>query len=670
MRWLFRLVWVILVLVGVAVGSLLLLPGDRIANIAADQVKAQTGRDLVFSGDVNITLWPVIGVSTGAVSFSNAGWSDAGPMFTADSLAIGVNTAGLFGGDIQITKIEAHNPTIRLEQRKDGRANWLFSAAAAEDSTGTDSGSASESGTKSEQTSAENTQNLHLEMMNVTNARLIYDAEGSDLVDLARVDMSLLWPDPAGAAKIQATIRPSGEPVEVTTTIDNFTSWVTGAAQAVSADISGPGGDVSFAGAAGILGELSGNFSVNTPNTGAFLNALGIGPFSLPKGLGQSADIRTKITLTRDGKLAFRDSVLNLDGNAIRGAADIELGDVPEINAQFTAGALNLRSLSEDGSGGGGESNTKSKNGGGGKKASAAQEGWSTAPIDASGLASFNGAVSLSADSIDLGTLKLGASRLLMQVDRSRAVFEIREIQAYEGVITGEFVANNRSGLSVGGKFSSTGIEMNGLLSDLAGLTRLSGKANAELNFLGVGNSVDKIMKSLSGTGALNLGKGLISGIDLDRLMRSGDGGGGTTVFDSLTATMTIADGNLVNKDLLLLLANFKADGTGRIGLGVQDIDYLFTPVALRANSGSGLAIPVRIRGPWADPKITPDVSAAIDLNLSKQKKKLEKKAREEVEEKIQKELGLKVKKGKSTEDALKDKAEDELKRGLLKLFD
>ena len=170
MRWLFRLVWVLVVLVGVAVGSLLLLPGDRIANIAADQVKAKTGRDLVFSGDVNITLWPVIGVSTGAVSFSNAGWSDAGPMFAADSLAIGVNTAGLFGGDIQITKIEANNPTIRLEQRQDGRANWLFSAPIAEDSTGSGSGSDA----KTEPTSAENSRNLTLEMMNVTNARLIY----------------------------------------------------------------------------------------------------------------------------------------------------------------------------------------------------------------------------------------------------------------------------------------------------------------------------------------------------------------------------------------------------------------------------------------------------------------------------------------------------------------
>lgn len=659
MRWVFRLIWVLVVLVGVAVGSLLLLPGDRIANIAADQVKAQTGRDLVISGDVNITLWPVIGVSTGPVSFSNAGWSDAGPMFSADSLSIGVNTAGLFGGDIRITKVEAENPTIRLEQRKDGRANWLFSAPASAEIS-TDSTTVTDTG------SAKSPRSLTLEKMNVTNARMIYAMEGSDTIDLAGVDLSLLWPDPAGAATVEATLRPSGEPVEVRTTIDRFAIWITGVAQAVTADISGPGGDVSFAGAAGVLGELSGNVSIKTPNTGAFLNALGLGPFDLPKGLGQSADIAAKVTLTRDGKLAFREAVLNLDGNAIRGAADIQLSDTPTVNAQFTAGALNLRSLSADDKQAGGQNSGTS----GSAKGGAAQKGWSKAPIDASGLASFDGAVSLAADSIDLGTLKLGTSRLLMRVERSRAVFEIREIQAYEGVITGEFVANNRSGLSVGGAFSGTGFEMNGLLSDLAGLARLSGKANAELSFLGVGNSVDAIMKSLSGKGALKLGKGLISGIDLDRLMRSGDGGGGTTVFDSLTATMAITDGNLVNEDLLLLLSNFKADGIGRVGLGVQDIDYLFTPVALRANSGSGLAIPVRIRGPWANPKVTPDVSAAIDLNLSVQKEKLEKKAREEVERTLQKELGVKAKEGQSTEDALQDKVEDELKRGLLKLLE
>ena len=129
---------------------------------------------------------------------------------------------------------------------------------------------------------------------------------------------------------------------------------------------------------------------------------------------------------------------------------------------------------------------------------------------------------------------------------------------------------NNRSGLSVGGKMFAQGLSMQDVLRDAAGIERLTGQADAEMSFLGSGNTVDAIMKSLSGKGAINFGQGTIIGIDLDRLMRSGSTGGGTTVFDSLGATWDIAGGILSNDDLLLSLANYEARGAGQVGLGSQ----------------------------------------------------------------------------------------------------
>ena len=135
------------------------------------------------------------------------------------------------------------------------------------------------------------------------------------------------------------------------------------------------------------------------------------------------------MTLTQAMWLSLRDMTLDLGGNALSGAADIELaGDVPRINAQLNAGALDLSKLA------GADSNESD--------AGAADSGWSRVPIDASGLALANGEVALVADSIDLGDLKLGTTRTLMTLDRSRAVFSLRELRAYDGLITGEFVAN------------------------------------------------------------------------------------------------------------------------------------------------------------------------------------------------------------------------------------
>ncbi|MEM9639292.1 MAG: AsmA-like C-terminal region-containing protein, partial [Pseudomonadota bacterium] len=280
-----------------------------------------------------------------------------------------------------------------------------------------------------------------------------------------------------------------------------------------------------------------------------------------------------------------------------------------------------------------------------------------------SGLAAFNGEIVLTAQSIDLGQFMLGATRALLRNERSRMVFELRDVVAYGGNLSGEFVVNNRSGLSVGGSLAAQAIQMQPLLTDAAGLNRLTGQGDARLSFLGSGSSVDAIMRSLSGDGSVQIGRGTIQGIDLDRLMRSGDTSGGTTVFDSLGGTWTIAAGVLSNSDLLLQLKNYRASGEGDVGLGAQTIDYTFTPVALRANSGQGVSIPVRFTGPWSDISIRPDLEAAFEAEIDEKRDELENRAKEKLNER----LGISGQEGQSTEDVLKDKVRDKLLR---KLFD
>ena len=79
-------------------------------------------------------------------------------------------------------------------------------------------------------------------------------------------------------------------------------------------------------------------------------------------------------------------------------------------------------------------------------------------------------------------------------------MFGLRELNGYGGLVTGEFVANNRNGLSVAGDMVAKGIDMKALLTDAAGITRFSSKGTAKLKFLGTGQSVDAIMKSLDGS--------------------------------------------------------------------------------------------------------------------------------------------------------------------------
>ena len=654
MKWVFRIIGALALIIVVMIVGVFFIPADRIAQVAAEQIRAQTGRDVSITGDVSMTIWPVLGVSAGEIEVGNAEWSTQGAMLNAKNAAIGIDAVALLSGEIKITNIEAASPTVRLESRKDGRASWVFTDASGEAAIETEVDPDREA------------QAFILQRLSITDATLIYDAEGSDLVSYSGVDLSLDWPERLGAADIRATLRPAGSDVDVVARIDGFAGFIAGQVQPVVAEIETAGGSLSLNGRASTAGDVAGQLSLKMSSTDQFLRSLGLSGADLPRGLGQSVDMSTQLTLTAERNLFLREFSADLGGNQITGAADISLNGTPNINAQFNAGAFDLTGATESG-----DSN------GGGDVASSAGAGWSKATIDASGLAAFNGEIALNASSIDLGTFKLGKTRALITNDNSRAVFELREIQAYEGTVSGQFVMNNRSGLSVGGKINASNISMQSVLNDALSMDRLTGTGDAEISFLSSGSSVDAIMRAMSGNGALRLGAGTIQGLDLNTLMGNGGGTGGTTVFDSFGATFTMQGGNLLNDDLLFALPNYEARGSGRVGLGAQDIDYLFTPSALRANSGAGLAIPVSIKGPWSDPSIRPDLEAAIDLNLAEEKAKLERKAKElEVEakaraqEKIEEKLGVVTQEGQSVEDAVKDKVEDKLKGQLLKLFD
>jgi AsmA protein len=492
MKWIIRLIGVILLIAVVAVGSLFLLPKDRIAKVAADQLRHLTGRDVSITGDVGITFWPILGISASELEVGNAAWAKDGAMLSAANAAIGVDAMALIRGEIKITNIEAQSPTIRLEQRKDGRASWQFS----------DGGSDAQISTETAPTPANAPRPLTIQRLDITDATLIYDAEGADLVRYEGVDLSLDWPERTGDAVINAAIRPAGERVTVKATIDRFDQFLNGEVRPVSARLDTKGGGFTLAGRAALSGAVAGDLTLKMPDTARFLAALGAGNVQLPQGLGRSADVTVQMTLTPDRRLALRDMTADLGGNVLRGAADITLNGTPDINAQLSAGALDLTGFA--GSEGGNAGATT------GSTAASASSGWSKSAIDASGLAGFNGEISVRADSIELGTLSLGATRVLLRNDKSRMVAELREINAYNGLVSGEFVVNNRNGLSVGGKLAARGIEMQPLLMQAAGLSRFKGMGDAELSFLGSGASLDAIMRSLRGNGAVKVGRGSI----------------------------------------------------------------------------------------------------------------------------------------------------------------
>ncbi|MGI9370819.1 MAG: AsmA family protein, partial [Ruegeria sp.] len=174
MKWLIRILFILIAVVGLTFGALLLMPGDKLGAILADQVRKQTGRELNLSGDVHISFWPVLGMETGPVTFGNALWASPQPMLSAESLAVGVDAEALLSGGIRIKRVIAANPVLRLEV-SNGQGNWGFQSD--EPDTATGSGAQTSGAEKSDDRA------ITLEQLELTGARLIYTENGAPVMD-------------------------------------------------------------------------------------------------------------------------------------------------------------------------------------------------------------------------------------------------------------------------------------------------------------------------------------------------------------------------------------------------------------------------------------------------------------------------------------------------------
>lgn len=662
MRWIVRVGVVLAVLIVIAVGLMAMVPSERIATAVSAEFEAMTGRKMALTGEVQPRLWPAFGVTTGPVSIANAEWATSDqPLFRAESLSVDVNLGALLGGEVKILGLSADKPEINLERDEDGQANWVFAASAA----------ATEGGVPPPATG------FTLDQGSITGGSVRFnDRQAGRTIALDDVDASLSIPDFTGPFTLSASALSGGQAVKLDLTGGVFSAFALGRVVPLSIKLVAGGSSVAFDGRGGFApvaaeGALVANL--------ADLPALGLlfgSDLSRPNpGLGRDK-LQITGTLTMDGTGAafLRGATLVADQNQLTGDLDLLPSEArPLLKGQLTAGPVSIRTGPE-GEMGGGQA--------GGMEAT----GWPEGEIDVSALAAFDAEIALDAPSIDLGLLKLGQTRALLTIDRARAVVDIREMQAYEGQVTGDFVVNGRGGLSVGGRLQFAGLRTQPLLVDLAGWDRLVSTGDVELEFLGVGNSVDAIMKSLKGKGALELGQGELRGLDIAGMLQTLDlgyvGEGQKTVFDGLAGTFTIADGVLSNSDLKLVAPYITASGTGEIGLGARTLDYRLRPTALQAEDGTGgVMVPLQITGTWADPKFRLDLESiarekmeaeakAAAARLEEEAKAAEAAAKAELEQRLKEELGVEIAPDESLGDAAERGAQDALEDQARKALD
>lgn len=657
MRWIVRGLAAVATLVMLSLAAVWLIPSEVVARMAATEFQRVTGRALTIEGGVTARIWPAPGVVTGPVTLANADWSTEGPMLRAEGLAVTLDLGAALTGRVQLREVRLQGARLVLERGADGRVNWA---------TG---GTQAAPGVAPAAASAPPT----LDRGVIAGGSVVWiDHAAGTRLTVDDIEAEALFPAGDGPLEVVAAAQVADTPLRLRARVEDAAGAMAGRVVPMLLEAAAGGSKVAFDGRAGLSPAVAeGRMSADLADLRAIAALTGGTVPDLPEGLGRRLrEVSGQVTVAPEGSVHLREAEVVLDGNRLSLAADLTLdGPRPRLAAQVEGGVILLPGLAPP-------------PGADDAPAGGADAGWSRDTIDASALGLMDGEIALRAAGVEMGTTRTGPLRVLVTVDRARAVFEARELQAWGGQITGQFVVNARSGLSVGGDLVLAGLAMQPLLADVAGYDRLVATGDLRVKFLGVGTSMAAIMAGLSGEGRLVLGQGELRGLDLLGMLRNLDpsyvGEGSRTIFDAVSASFTIADGVLRNDDLRMASPYLNVAGQGTAGLAAQVIDYRVVPTALsNADGTGGVRVPLMITGPWSDPSFRLDLQALADQELAEERARLEARAKAAeaeakaaLEAKAESELGIVRQEGESLEDAAKRRAEEALRNEAGRLLD
>lgn len=275
-------------------------------------------------------------------------------------------------------------------------------------------------------------------------------------------------------------------------------------------------------------------------------------------------------------------------------------------------------------------------------------------PFDLSALKALNLEGALRVGAFKAANVKMSQLRLEMKAHNGVVNVSPLSANLYQGSLNGGVTVNAaQAAPSFVVHQTLSGVNVAPLLKDAAGFDSLEGKGNVALNVATQGNTVGALKQGLNGSASLNLADGAIRGINIAKKLREAGSLVGKTQtqgankdektdFSELKASFKLTNGVAHNDDLAMKSPLLRLGGNGDINIGGDSMNYLAKATLVKTLEGqggkdnlSGVTVPVRVSGPFADLKYTLDFSAMVS-DAAKQKIEVKK---EEAKTKLQEQL-------------------------------
>ena len=259
-----------------------------------------------------------------------------------------------------------------------------------------------------------------------------------------------------------------------------------------------------------------------------------------------------------------------------------------------------------------------------------ASQPWSNASIDLTGLNYVDAQARISAAELVIGDGRFAPAAMDAALTSGVMKLQLANLGAYDGNANSDLTIDaSTAEPTYALRTDLTNVRALPLLKGLADFDKLDGRMQAKISVRSSGNSQRAIIGNLAGTVFSVFQDGQIRGLNVAQMIRSLTSGTlsgwqeneqQATDLSQLSASFKLDKGQAQTTDLNLVGPLVKMTGAGTVDLNTRQIGFRVEPKLVMTTEGQGRAsdpvgfgIPVMIEGPWAAPKIYPDIQGVLD---------------------------------------------------------
>jgi AsmA protein len=571
-------------------------------------VKDATGRELVLSGDLKLSVFPWVALELGPATLGNPPGFGQQPFVALQRAAASVRLLPLLHKELQIGRVEVDGLDLRLLKNAQGKGNWEGFGS----QTSKSSGSPTPAGSMALP---------ELAGLVIKDGRVSFQDLVADHLDVDVGEIAAGRPVTAKLSLDLAT-SPGAKPVSVKTELT----------LTPEPDEQYGVGFVTQLGAAHLSGTAQARLAQAATVTGSFK----LEPVSLREFMGQlgmmapaTHDPKALSRFAASGEFAY-------GNNAVRGSKlDVQLDDsqltgtaaITDLTTDAMSFDLNVNQIDID--------RYRSPSANPGKAAPAQAKASPPTPLPTDTLKAL----------LLTGTATIGSARIAgialtqahVGITARGGVVHVAPLQAklYGGSYSGDVALDVRTHPAVmKTEQSMDAIDVAQLLKDFAQTQRFSGHGTVTATLSAQGDTSDAMLGSLSGHAAANLANGAIEGVDLwfivsqavaliQKQAPAAVSDSGRTRFDTFKATADLNHGVATTKDLSIVSQNLHVAGQGNANLVSEGLDYQVKATVLKGSGAAGAGtlaeVPLTVSGTFSDPKVRPDLAGMAKGQIQQQ---------------------------------------------------